>query len=117
MTAGRFPARATVVFTGRVEDPFNFGGGTLADGFFCWVTGLKVGARKDRNDSTVAEVHDVVEATARWRFAARAGSSFRAIVSLYLCNLANGRAGQARRPYSYSNILHSNVVEAVLTQS
>ena len=65
MTAGRFPARATVAFVGRIEEPFPFGGGTLTDGFFCCKEVLEVGARKDRNDSTVAEVHNVVEATAR----------------------------------------------------
>ena len=75
MTGGRFPDLATVAFTGRAEDPFTFGSGTLGNGF-CWETGVKTGARKDRNDSTVAEVHAVVEATARWIFAARAGSSF-----------------------------------------
>lgn len=64
-TAGRFPARATVAFAGRAETPFPFSGGTLVDGFLCWRTGLKLGARKDRNDSTVADVHVVVEATAR----------------------------------------------------
>ena len=64
MTGGRFPARATVAFTGRAEDPFTFGSGPLADGVF-WEMGLETGARKDRNDSTVAEVHDAVEATAR----------------------------------------------------
>lgn len=64
-TAGRFPARATVAFAGRAEDPLPFGGGTLVDGFFGWRTGLKFGVRKDRNDSTVADVHVVVEATAR----------------------------------------------------
>ena len=64
MTGGRFPTRATVGFNGRAEDPFTFGGGTLADGL-CWGMRVKTGARKDRNDSTVAEVHAVVEATAR----------------------------------------------------
>ena len=62
VTAGLFPA---VTFAARAEDPFTFGGRTLAEGFSCWRVGLKVGARKERNDSTVAEVHDVVEATAR----------------------------------------------------
>ena len=64
-TAGRFPARATVAFPGRAEEPFPFGGGTSTGAFFCCIKGFKVGARKDRNDSIVAEVHAVVEATAR----------------------------------------------------
>ena len=96
-TGGRFPARATVAFTGRAEDPFTFGSGTLAGGVCCEM-GLKVGARKERNDSTVAEVHVVVEATARWIFAARAGSSFRVMVYLRLSILANGSVGPACRP-------------------
>ena len=97
MTGGRFPTRATAAFTGRAEDPFTFGSGTVADGVCCEM-GLKTGARKDRNDSTVAEVHAVVEATARWIFAARAGSSFRVMVDLRLCSLANGSVDPARRP-------------------
>ena len=70
----------------------------LADDLLCWRTGLRVGARKDRNDSTVAVVHVVGEATALWIFAARAGSSFRVMVDLHLCILANGSADPARRP-------------------
>lgn len=62
VAAGRFRA---VAFAARAEDPFTFGGRALVDGLLCWRIGLKVGARKARNDSTVAEVHDVVEATAR----------------------------------------------------
>ena len=62
VTAGRFRA---VAFAARAEGPFTFGGRALVDGLLCWRIGLKVGARKERNDSTVAEVHDVVEATAR----------------------------------------------------
>lgn len=98
MTAGGFLARATVAFTGRAEDPFPFGGGTLADGFFDWRTGFKAGARKDRSDSTVAEVHVVVEAIARWIFAARAGSSFLVIVNLRLCILVGSSTGSVRIP-------------------
>lgn len=97
VTAGRFPARATVAFTGRADNPFPFGGGTLTDGFFCWRTGFKAGARNDRNDSTVADVHAVVEATARWIFAARADSSFRVISNLHLRMLASSNFGSARR--------------------
>ena len=57
-----------------------------------------MGARKDRKDSTVVEVHVVVEATARWILAARAGSSFRVMVNLRLCILASSSIGSARRP-------------------
>ena len=97
VTGGRFPARATVAFTGRAEDPFTFGGGTLGDGF-CWETGVDTGARKERNDSTVAEVHAVGEATARWIFAARAGSSFEVMIDFGLCILANGSVDRGCRP-------------------
>lgn len=98
MTAGRFPARATAAFTGCDEDPFPLADGTLASDFFCWRAGLIAGKRKDRNDSTVAEVHAVVEATARWIFAARAGSSFWVIVMLHLCILASSSNEPAHRP-------------------
>ena len=98
MTAGRLPARATGAFTGRAEEPLPLGGGILASTFFLSRAGFIAGARKDRNDSTVAEVHAVVEATARWIFAARAGSSFRVIVNLNLCILASSRIEAARRP-------------------
>ena len=60
--------------------------------------GVKTGARKERKDSTVAEVHAVVEATARWIFAARAGRSFRVMVSFRLCIPVNGSVDAARRP-------------------
>ena len=73
-----------------------------------------MGTRKDRNDSTVAEVHVVVEATARWRFAARAGSSFRVMIILRQGDVAYDNADLARRPYSYFKMAHSNkLVEAV----
>ena len=98
VAAGRFLARATVAFTGRPEDPFTFGGGTLTDDLLCWRTGLRAGASKDRSDSTVAEVHVVVEATALWIFAARADSSFRVMVDLHLRILANGSTDPKRRP-------------------
>lgn len=89
MTAGRLPARATDGFTGLAEAPFPFGGGTLAVDEFGCKAELKAGARKDRSDSTVAEVHDVGEATARWIFAARAGNSLRVMVKLGLCILGS----------------------------
>ena len=59
---------------------------------------MNTGARRDRSDSTVAEVHAVGEATARWIFAARAGSSFGVMIDFGLCILANGSVDQGCRP-------------------
>ena len=62
------------------------------------MVGLTVGTRKDRSDSTVAEVHVVEEATARWIFATRAGSSFRVMIILHLEDVAYDNVDLACRP-------------------